>query len=133
MEKDDLSLLRRISDADIEKHKAKGIFTLHQLSFTFRPRRRPKKLRDRPLPHYHSLQAQAIRERKTYVLNRPTIPLATTNVYVDMEGNSNATSIYLIGALVVADDSTAFHSFWADTPQHEAEMFGRFFELLTSP
>lgn len=131
-EKDDLSQLRRISDADIEKNKAKGIFTLNQLSYTFRPRRRPKKLRDRPLPYYHSLQAQAIRERKVYVLNRPIIPSATTNVYVDMEGNSNATSVYLIGALVVVDGTAAFHSFWGDTTQDEAKLFGRFFQLLAS-
>lgn len=110
-EKDDLSLLRRMTDADIEKHKSQGIFTLNQLSFTFRPRRRPKHLNDRTLPHYHSLQAQAIREQKVYVYNRPTIPHVNTAVYFDMEGNSNATSIYLIGALVVADESTTFHSF----------------------
>jgi predicted RecB family nuclease len=129
-EKDDLSLLRRMTDADIENHKSQGIFTLNQLSFTFRPRRRPKHLSDRPPPRYLSLQAQAIREQKVYVFNRPAVPQANTAVYFDMEGNSNATSVYLIGALIVTGESTAFRSFWADTSQDELAIFNQFFALV---
>jgi predicted RecB family nuclease len=38
---DDLSLLTKISDKDRKKYHEKGIFTVTQLSYTFRPRRRP--------------------------------------------------------------------------------------------
>jgi hypothetical protein len=38
---------------------SKGIFTVTQLSFTFRPRRRPKGLRDKRERHHHALKALA--------------------------------------------------------------------------
>jgi len=47
IEKDDLSLLANITEKERKKFHNKGIFTLTQLSYTFRPRRRPKGMRDR--------------------------------------------------------------------------------------
>ena len=41
-EKDDLSLLDGLGTTDRAKLNAKGIFTVTQLAYTFRPRRRPK-------------------------------------------------------------------------------------------
>jgi predicted RecB family nuclease len=43
-ERDDLSLLESLSVTDRAKLNAKGIFTATQLAYTFRPRRRPKRL-----------------------------------------------------------------------------------------
>src|SRR5262249_4499106 len=42
IEKDDLSLLGRISQKEIIKQNKKGVFTIHQLSYTFRPKRKRK-------------------------------------------------------------------------------------------
>ena len=39
IEKDDLSLLAGISEDERNRHRSKGIFTVTQLSYTFRPRR----------------------------------------------------------------------------------------------
>jgi predicted RecB family nuclease len=47
IEKDDLSLLAGMSEKERKKFNSKGIFTVTQLSYTFRPRRRPKRLRDK--------------------------------------------------------------------------------------
>ncbi len=47
IEKDDLSLLAGMSAKERQKLRSKGIFTVTQLSYTFRPRRRPKRLRDK--------------------------------------------------------------------------------------
>jgi predicted RecB family nuclease len=44
LEKDDLSLLGGMSGKERQKHHEKGIFSVTQLSYTFRPRRRPKRL-----------------------------------------------------------------------------------------
>jgi predicted RecB family nuclease len=41
--KDELSLLSRMSEKERKKLHAKGIFTITQLSYTFRPRRRHRK------------------------------------------------------------------------------------------
>jgi predicted RecB family nuclease len=45
MEKDDLSLLSGMTAKERKKLHNKGIFTVTQLSYTFRPRRRSKRLR----------------------------------------------------------------------------------------
>ena len=44
------------------------------------------------------------------MLARPVIPATKTSVFVDMEGDANARSIYLIGAGVVSDNTSTFHS-----------------------
>jgi len=61
IEKDDLSLLGGMGEKERQKLRGKGIFTVTQLSYTFRPRRRPKRLRDRREKYHHSLKALAIR------------------------------------------------------------------------
>jgi predicted RecB family nuclease len=40
---DDLSLLQGMSEKERERHCSKGIFTVSQLSYTFRPKRTPKR------------------------------------------------------------------------------------------
>src|SRR3954452_6534895 len=40
---DDLSLLRVMSESELRKQRSKGIFTVTQLSYTFRPRRKGKR------------------------------------------------------------------------------------------
>lgn len=69
---DHLSRLHRISATEIDKLNAKGIFTVNQLSYTFRPRKRPKRQGERDyIPYHHSLRALAIREQKIHVYQRP--------------------------------------------------------------
>lgn len=132
IEKDDLSLLGGISERQITENHEKGIFTVHQLSFTFRARRRPKHLQDQAMPYQPSLQAQAIRTGKTYVVARPVVPTAETNVYVDMEGLEHGQFVYLIGALAVNDEAETFKSFWADERGNESQIFDSFYQWLAS-
>jgi hypothetical protein len=70
METDDLSLLASMSAKERRKLRTKGIFTVTQLSYTFRPRRRPKRLRDKREKYHHSLKALAIREKKIHIVGR---------------------------------------------------------------
>ena len=53
-----------MSAKERQKLRSKGIFTVTQLSYKFRPRRRPKRLRDKREKYHHSLKALAIREKK---------------------------------------------------------------------
>ncbi|MBW1744574.1 MAG: TM0106 family RecB-like putative nuclease, partial [Deltaproteobacteria bacterium] len=128
--KDDLSLLRSMSETEKKKNNRKGIFTVKQLSYTFRPRKRNKGGDVQRSPYYYSLQALAIRENKTYILNKPTIPTPRIQAYVDMEGNSNARSIYLIGLVVVEDVEASTYSFWADGAKDEEKIFLQLFDTL---
>jgi len=67
-EKDDLSLLDGLGSTDRAKLNAKGIFTVTQLAYTFRPRRRPKHQASRREKYHHALKALAIRDRKIHVV-----------------------------------------------------------------
>src|SRR6266851_7821292 len=60
-EKDDLSLLDSLSIKDRTTLNTKGIFTVTQFAYTFRPRRRPKRLASRKEKYHHALKALAIR------------------------------------------------------------------------
>src|SRR5208337_1194439 len=59
---DDLSLLSGMTEKERSRHRSKGIFTVTQLSYTFRPRRTPKRVKAQSKPHNFALQALAIRE-----------------------------------------------------------------------
>jgi len=63
-ERDDLSLLSGLTEKEQARLNQKGIFTVNQLSHTFRPRRRAKRLITKPEKYHHSLRALAIREKK---------------------------------------------------------------------
>jgi len=54
-EKDDLSLLRAMKEKEIVAQNKKGIFTVTQFSYTFRPRRRRKQLSNSHNHRYHAL------------------------------------------------------------------------------
>ena len=86
LEKDDLSLLSGMTGKERKKLHEKGIFTVTQLSYTFRPRRRPKHLRDKRETYQHSLRALAIRQKKIHIVGSPEIVIEGTPVYIDVEG-----------------------------------------------
>ena len=54
MEKDDLSLLSNLSSKERVHLNNKGIFTVSQLSYTFRPRRRIKRRIAKPEKYHHA-------------------------------------------------------------------------------
>jgi len=84
---------------------SKGIFTVTQLSHTFRSRRRPKGLRDKRERYHHSLKALAIREKKIHIVGSPEMKIEGTPVYIDVEGLPDRDFYYLIGVRIKAGDS----------------------------
>ena len=83
LEKDDLSLLAGMNAKERQKLRSKGIFTVTQLSYTFRPRRRTKKLRNKREKYHHSLKALAIREKKIHIVGSPELKIEGTPVYLE--------------------------------------------------
>ena len=130
VEKDDLSLLAGMSAKERQKLRSKGIFTVTQLSYTFRPRRTPKRAKNPAKPRYLALQALAIRENTIYFHGTPTLPQSKTQVYLDIEGLPDRDLYYLIGILVVTDGHETFQSFWADTQADEPTIFAQFAETV---
>jgi predicted RecB family nuclease len=74
VEADDLSLLSGLTDMERSRHRSKGIFTVTQLSYTFRPRKTSKRAKNPAKPHYFALQALAIRENTVYIHGSPRLP-----------------------------------------------------------
>jgi len=129
-EADDLSLLAGMTEKDRKKLRSKGIFTVTQLSYTFRPRRRAKRLRDKREKYHPSLKALAIREKKTHIIGKPELKIEGTPVYLDVEGIPDRDFYYLIGVRINCNDSISHHSLWADGPNDEEIIWRRFIDIL---
>jgi predicted RecB family nuclease len=127
---DDLSLLRGMSEQEIRRQNSKGIFTVRQLSYTFRVRRKNKRAKSQALPRSFALQALAIRENKFHVHGTYAVPSSPTSVYLDIEGQPDRGSYYLIGLVVVENGVESRHSFWADCEDEQPAIFARLLEKL---
>jgi len=129
--KDDLSLLRGIGEKEIVKYNKRGIFTVMQLSCTFRPRKQPRPSRPKPQSHQAALQALAIREQKVYVYGTPELPTCPTRIYFDLEGDPERRFTYLLGMIVQTGAMEERYSFWADTPAAEVWMYQQFLNVVS--
>ena len=131
-EKDDLSQLPGMATKDRKKLHGKGIFTVTQLSYTFRPRRRPKRRASNREKYHHSLKALAIRERKIHITGNPELNIEGTPVYLDVEGLPDRDFYYLIGVRVRTGDAFVEHSLWADHPHEERRIWTDLLGILSN-
>ncbi|WP_439697975.1 Dna2/Cas4 domain-containing protein [Mucilaginibacter sp. AW1-7] len=111
-DKDDLSLLGGINISNITKYHNKGIFSINQLSYTFRPRKYKNNVIKK---HFPELKALAIRESKIYIWNTPEIRNAESEFYVDIEFIPDEDLIYLIGVIHSYQGNVHHHYFWMDS------------------
>jgi predicted RecB family nuclease len=127
---DHLSLLGSISRKEIASYNQKGIFTVNQLSYTFRYRKPAKRAKHPTKPHQNALQALALRMQKVHLHGDFVPPTALVSVYFDIEGLPEQEFYYLIGALVVQDGKETHHAFWADSPAEQQSIFLQFSRLV---
>jgi predicted RecB family nuclease len=127
---DDLSLLSNMTNREKFKLRDRGILSLTQLSYTFRPRRNHKRSKNKRQKYYHSLKALAIRESKIYVAGRPDVQNGSVPVYVDVEGIPDRDFYYLIGMRFKGEEGCVQHSFWADNVSDEKEIWTSFVRKL---
>ena len=120
---DSLFLLDKMTPKLVAKYNKKGILTLTQISYVFRPRRRRKNAGNLPAPFNVELQALAIRTKKIYLHERPALPQHPVELFLDIEGIPDQGFDYLIGVLVKEGEKTTMHSFWADTVEEESRIF----------
>ena len=132
VQEDNLSLLDGISTQKaINQYEKKGLFTVKQLSYTFKPRKRRKRAKNPPPAiHKPELQALAIREQKIYLQELPELTRQPMELFLDIEGIPDQQFYYLLGLLVSEKGTTTYHSFWADTPEDEAQIWGEFLEKV---
>lgn len=92
IDQDDLSLLGTMTEKERTKLNSRGIFTATQLSYTFRPRRRPKELKDKREKYHHSLKARAVREGKIHIVGSPKLKIDGTLSTWTLRAYQNGTS-----------------------------------------
>ena len=120
---DSLSLLERMTPKLIRRYQKKGIFTVTQLSYLYKPRRRRKKVANAPPSFNFELQALSIRTNKIYLHETPTISKQPIELFLDVEGIPDQGFDYLIGLVIQNGNDVSSHSFWADSVGDEAKIF----------
>jgi predicted RecB family nuclease len=127
-ERDDLSLLGNLKPKEIEQKNNRGIFSVKQLSYTFRPKKNPYRRR-KFLP---DLKALAIREQKVFIQKLPELEKKQTEIFFDIEGVPDRDFYYLIGVIIKTENSETEHSFWADNTSEQQDIFIQFIDLLNA-
>jgi predicted flap endonuclease-1-like 5' DNA nuclease len=130
VKKDDLSLLSGMSEKERKQLQGKGIFTVTQLSYTFRPRRKLKHSISKSIKSSFALKALAIRENKIHIARKLRLNLTGTPVFLDVEGIPDSDFYYLIGIRVKIGNSYTQHSFWANNVTEEKKIWFNFLQVL---
>ena len=132
LEKDELSLLANMTAKERQQQHAKGIFSVTQLSYTFRARRKPKRLASKPDKYSHALRALALREGKIHITGRPALHIHGNPVYLDVEGIPDRDFYYLIGLRIKTSDAYVQYAFWANALSEEQEIWAAFLQTLAT-
>ena len=126
VECDALSLLNAMTDKERAKCNSKGIFTVTQLSYGYRPRRRK---RTRPDVRHtaktakrtasdrrtdHKLKALALKKGQIHVVGTPSLKFDGVPTFFDVEGMPDRNFYYLVGLRFERDGDQVERSFWAD-------------------
>ena len=126
IERDDLTLLTAMSGKERAKYNAKGISTIAQLSYGYRPRRRKRTKLDtehstssarraaRVVKNDNKLKALAIKKNQIHVVGAPSLKFAGVPIFLDVEGMPDRNSYYLVGLRFEHGGEQVEHSFWAD-------------------
>jgi predicted RecB family nuclease len=127
-ERDDLSLLTGLRPKEILQKNNRGIYSVRQLSYTFRPKKNPHRKRK----YIPELKALAIREGKTFIQEIPNIAISQNEIFLDIEGVPDRNFYYLIGVIIKTNDLEKTYSFWANNENEEEIIFIEFVTLLQS-
>jgi predicted RecB family nuclease len=131
-ERDDLSLLSGMTEKERKSLNCRGIFTVTNLSYTFRPRRSSKRSQDKREKYHHSLKALAIREQKIHVVGSDELKIEGTPVYLDVEAIPDREFYYLIGVRVGSDQAPIQYSLWADKEEDEERIWHGFISIVSA-
>jgi len=78
------------------------------------------------------LQARSLLNSKHIVIDMPHLPIHSTEIFFDIEGESELGIDYLYGVLLRKDGKEEYKSFWADTPKDEKKMWNEFCDFMSS-
>src|ERR1700737_2066349 len=120
-----------MSGKERAKFHSNGIFSITQLSYGYRPRRRKrnrpdaersKKSGKRATPiarNDHKLKALAVQQDQMHVVGAPSLKFDGTPTFLDVEGMPDRDFYYLIGLRFESGGEHVERSFWADGSDSE--------------
>lgn len=131
-EKDDsISQLGRISEKELRRLEKKGIFTIKQLSYLYRPRKKNRRGKTSPTVHKYELQALALRTGNIYLQGEAvSIPRTDSEIYLDIESDPDRRFHYLIGIVLIDAGVSHRFQFWADREEDERTIWSEFVTLI---
>ncbi|HEY2580521.1 MAG TPA: TM0106 family RecB-like putative nuclease [Mucilaginibacter sp.] len=133
VKEDHLSLLKGITRERIKELNNKGIFSINQLSYTFRPKRKPPKGETKKRTRSVELQALAIREKKIFIYDSPPLlPNAKVEMFLDIEGLPDDNFYYLIGLTIKIENEIKHHHFWANNRAEQLAIVKAFLSIVLS-
>ena len=124
------------------KCNAKGIFTITQMSYGYRPRRRKRTRPDaerstksakRTAPvvrNDHKLRALALKKNQIHVVGAPALKFESVPIFLDVEGMPDRDFYYLIGLRFECGGEQVERSFWADGLDGERAIWENCLETL---
>ncbi len=127
-----LSLLASIKESECKTYYKRGIFTITQLSYTFKPRSLKKRTGLIGEKHSHPLKALAIREKKIHLAGDINFEIEGTPIFIDVEGLPRSDFYYLIGLRVIAPKGVLKISLWADNEKDEGRIWAEFLSILSN-
>lgn len=132
LQEDSLSLLGSISKKQILKFEEKGIFTIKQLSFLYRPRKRGRRSRLERVVHKYELQALALRTGNIYIQDKlAEIPKHDVEIFIDFECLPDESFFYLFGLVVCQAGKQENFQFWACSKNDEESAWKDFVSIIT--
>ena len=142
IERDELSLLSAMTSKERTKYAAKGVVTITQLSYGYRPRRRKRtrpdaersaktaRLTSPASKNDHKLRALAIKKKQIHVVGALPMKLDGVPVFFDVEGMPDRDFYYLVGLRFESDGEWVERSFWANDLDDERLMWENCFKTL---
>jgi predicted RecB family nuclease len=133
---DNLSLIGTLGDNERRKLLEKGISTITQLSYGYRPRRKRRIHAPAPPAHIigakndNKLKALALKKQQIHVVNAQHSTQHGTPVYLDVEGMPGEDFFYLIGMRYRNGSDWVEHSLWANTRDEERVIWAKCVERL---
>ena len=131
IKQDSLSLLGGMTKKQILKLEKKGIFTIKQLSYLYRPRKRGRRSRQVRVAHKYELQALALRTGNIYIQDKITeIPKYEVEIFIDFECIPDESFFYLFGVVVCQADKINNFQFWASSKNDEESAWKNFISIV---
>jgi predicted RecB family nuclease len=139
IETDNLSLIGTLGEKERRKLLEKGITTITQLSYGYRPRRKrrvrataPPKPTAISAKNDNKLRALALKKNQIHVVNARSPMREGHPVYLDVEGLPGDDFFYLIGMRYTVCGDWIECSLWANTREEERRIWAECLQRLTT-